>query len=81
TPLYTKYKEVYCKINSVSEKLHQVRLTKVIYTFHNLINIIEIAKQLSGKAVTEVLMLLTIKFKLQEYTSIANMLFKLFKSN
>ncbi|KAF2005438.1 hypothetical protein P154DRAFT_424720, partial [Amniculicola lignicola CBS 123094] len=81
TLLYTKYKEANCKINSVTEKLRWVQLTKVIHTFYNSINIIEIARQLSRKAVTEVLTLPTIKFKLQEYTTIANMLFKLFESN
>ncbi|KAF2005764.1 hypothetical protein P154DRAFT_424037, partial [Amniculicola lignicola CBS 123094] len=81
TPLYAKYEEANHKINSVSKKLRQVQLIEVICTFYNSINTIEIVKQLSRKAATKVLILLTIKFELQEHAIAANILFKPFKSN
>jgi hypothetical protein len=81
TPLYAKYEEANRKVNSVSEKLRRVRLTEAIRTFHDSIDTIEIAKQLSGKAATEVLTLPTIEFELQERASTANMLFKPFESD
>ena len=51
-----------------------------IYEFHNLINIIEIARQLSRKGLTKVLTLLKVEFKLQEWATIAKILFALFKN-
>src|SRR5260221_2265369 len=52
-------------------------LFRSIREFHDLINTLEIAKQLSGKAVTKVLTLLTVEFKIRERAAIASMLFKL----
>jgi len=55
-------------------------LITAIYKFHDLIDIIEIARQLSRKGPTEVLTLLRVEFKLQERATIARMLFAPFKN-
>ena len=51
-----------------------------IYKFYNLIDIIKIAKQFSGKGLTEVLTLPKVAFKFQERATIARMLFIPFKN-
>jgi len=51
-----------------------------IYKFHDLINTIKIARQLSGKGPTKVLILLRVEFKLWERATIAKMLFTPFKN-
>ena len=61
--------------------MHRERLDKAIREFYNLINTLKIAKQLSGKAVTKVLTLPTVEFKIRERAAIAGMLFKLIKND
>jgi hypothetical protein len=56
-------------------------LEKAIREFYDLINTIEIARQLSGKAITEVLTLPTAEFKIRKWAIIATMLFKPFKND
>jgi len=51
-----------------------------IREFHDLINTIEIARQLSGKGPTKVLTLPRVAFKLQERATIVKMLFAPFKN-
>ena len=51
-----------------------------IREFYNLINMIKIARQLSGKGLTKVLTLPRVEFKLQEWATIAKMLFAPFKN-
>lgn len=48
----------------------------MIRAFHDSIDTIKIARQLSGKAAAEVLTLPPVEFKLQERAAIAAMLFK-----
>jgi hypothetical protein len=57
--------------------MYRERLETAIREFHELINTIKIARQLSRKAATEVLTLLAVKFKLCKRATIASMLFKL----
>jgi hypothetical protein len=61
--------------------LRRERLKEAIKTFYDLIDAIEIEKQLSGKPVTEVLTLPTLEFELRERATIANMLSKPFKND
>lgn len=56
--------------------MRRERLNKAIYNFYNLINTIKIARQLSRKALTEVLILLRVEFKIRERATITSMLFK-----
>lgn len=56
-------------------------MEKAIREFHNSINIIKIARQLSGKAATEVLILPTTRFEIQKWATIAAILFKPFKND
>ena len=58
---YNNFKRV---ISKIYQKLYREQLEKAICKFHNLINTIEIARQLSGKATTEVLILLTTEFEI-----------------
>jgi len=51
-----------------------------ICEFHNLINIIKIAKQFSKKGLTKVLILLRVEFKLQKRATITRILFTPFKN-
>jgi hypothetical protein len=56
--------------------LYRERLDSAIHEFHESIDTIEIANQLSGKAAVEVLMLPAVEFELRERATIAGMLFK-----
>lgn len=76
TLLYKKYKEVIKSISSTYQKLHRARLTDAIRTFHDSVDTIEIARQLSGKPANDVLTLPTVEFELRERAAIAGMLFK-----
>ena len=51
-------------------------MNKAIHNFHKSIDTIEIARQLSRKALTEVLTLPKVKFEIRERATIASMLFK-----
>jgi hypothetical protein len=51
----------------------------LVECFATLIDGIEVSKQLSGKAATELLTLPAVEFELRERAVIAKMLFKLFK--
>ena len=51
-----------------------------IREFHNSINMIKIARQLSGKGLIKVLTLPKVEFKLQERATITRMLFIPFKN-
>ena len=61
--------------------MYRERLEKAIREFYDLINTIEIARQLSGKAATKVLILPTAKFEIQERATITAMLFKPFEND
>lgn len=76
TDLYKKYEETKRKIGSTYQNLYRERLETVIREFHDSIDTIEIARQLSGKAATEVLTLPAVEFELQERATIASMFFK-----
>lgn len=76
TDLYKKYEETKRKIVSTYQRLYRVRLDSAIREFHESIDTIEIARQLSGKAAAEVLTLPAVEFELRERATIANMLFK-----
>ncbi|KAF2826068.1 hypothetical protein CC86DRAFT_294249 [Ophiobolus disseminans] len=56
--------------------MYREPLETAIREFHKSIDTIEIARQLSGKAATEVLTLLAVEFELRERATIASMLFK-----
>jgi hypothetical protein len=56
--------------------MYRKRLETVIRKFYDLINTMEIARQLSGKAANKVLTLPAVKFELREQSAIASMLFK-----
>jgi hypothetical protein len=79
TDLYKEYVDANSKISRTYQKLHRDRLTAAIREFHNTIDGIEISKQLSGKAATELLTLPAVEFELRERAVIAKMLFELFK--
>ena len=63
------------------QKLYRERLEKAIRELHDSIDTIEIARQLSGKAATEILTLPTAEFEIRERATIAAMLFKPFKND
>ncbi|OAL56175.1 hypothetical protein IQ07DRAFT_639770 [Pyrenochaeta sp. DS3sAY3a] len=81
TCLYDKYKQKNKEIASTYQQLHRVRLKEVIRAFHDSIDTIEIARQLSGKAAAEVLTLPPVEFELRERATIAAMLFKTIESD
>ena len=76
TDLYKKYEDTKRKIGSTYQSLYRERLEAAIREFHDSIDTIEIARQLSGKAATEVLTLPAVEFELRERAAVASMLFK-----
>lgn len=76
THLHQKYEDTKRKIGSTYQRLYRERLDSVIQEFHESIDTIEIARQLSGKAAAEVLTLPAVEFELRERATIAGMLFK-----
>ncbi|KAI4636731.1 hypothetical protein J4E93_011001 [Alternaria ventricosa] len=76
TDLYKKYEDTKRKIGSTYQMLYRGRLELAIREFHDSIDTIEIARQLSGKAAAEVLTLPAFEFELRERATIAGMLFK-----
>ncbi|KAI9668710.1 MAG: hypothetical protein M1817_005194 [Caeruleum heppii] len=76
TDLYQKCEDMKRKIGSTYQRLYRERLESAIREFHDSIDTIEIARQLSGKAATEVLTLPAVEFGLRERAAIASMLFK-----
>lgn len=81
TRLYKKYEKTNRKLASAYQKLHRIRLNEVIRKFHDSIDTIEIARQLSGKPATEVLTLPKVEFELRSRAAIAGMLSKPFKDD
>ena len=75
TPLHDQLKKVRRDINGATLRLRRDRLKKAICDFHDSIDTQEIARQLSGKAASEVLTP-AYKFELTERAAIAGMLFK-----
>lgn len=75
TVLYERYEATKRKIGSTYQRLHKQRLNMAIREFHDSIDTIEIAKQLSGQAAGDVLTLPTSEFELEERATVANMLF------
>jgi hypothetical protein len=63
-------------IGSTYQRLYRERLESAVRKFHESINTIEIARQLSGMAADKVLTLSAVEFELQERGTIAGMLFK-----
>ena len=80
TELYKRYDDSKRAISKTYQKLYRERLEKAIHEFHDSIDTIEIASQLSGKAAIEVLTLPTAEFEIRERATIAAMLFKPFKN-
>jgi hypothetical protein len=76
TDLYKGYEDTQRKIGSTYQKLYRERLDSAIHEFHESIDTIEIARQLSRKAAAEVLTLPAVEFELRERATIAGMLFK-----
>ncbi|KAI1510323.1 DUF3435 domain containing protein [Pyrenophora tritici-repentis] len=76
TDLYKKYEDSKRKISSTYQRLYRERLDAAYNEFHESIDTIEIARQLSGKAAAEVLTLPAVEFELRERATIAGMLFK-----
>lgn len=76
TDLYKKYEDTNRKIGSTYQRLYRERLESAIREFHESIDTIEIARQLSGKAAVEVLTLPAVEFELGERATISGMLFK-----
>lgn len=74
--LYERYENTKRKISSTYQNMYRERLEAAIREFHESINTIEIARQLSRKAATKVLTLPAIEFELRERATIASMLFK-----
>jgi hypothetical protein len=81
TRLHDKYEKKKRELASTYQQLHWIWLNEVIREFHNLIDTIEIARQLSGKPATEVLTLPMVEFELRSRAAIAGMLFKPFKDD
>ena len=75
TPLHDQLEKVRRDINGATLRLRRDRLKKAICDFHDSIDTQEIARQLSGKAASEVLTP-AYKFELTERAAIAGMLFK-----
>lgn len=73
---YENYEAAKSKIASVSQRLQKQRLETAIREFHESIDTVEIAKQLSGQAAEDVLTLPATEFELEERASVASMLFK-----
>jgi hypothetical protein len=63
TDLYKEYDDTKRKIGSTYQKLYREGLESAIREFHDSIDTIEIAKQLSGKAAVEVLTLPAVEFE------------------
>tara|TARA_R110002003_G_scaffold54_2_gene4683 strand:- start:271 stop:1296 length:1026 start_codon:yes stop_codon:yes gene_type:complete len=76
TDLYKKYEDTKRRISSTYQRLYREQLESAIREFHESIDTIEIARQLSGKATAEVLTLPALGFELRERATIAGMLFK-----
>jgi hypothetical protein len=81
TDLYKRYENTKRKIGSTYQKLYRERLESAIHEFHDSIDTIEIARQLSGRAAVEVLTLPAVEFELRERATIAGMLCKLFQND
>jgi hypothetical protein len=76
TDLYKKYEDTKRKLGSTYQKLYRERLESAVCDFHESIDTIEIARQLSGMAADKVLTLPAVEFELRERGTIAGMLFK-----
>ena len=76
TMFYERYELTKRKIGSTYQRLHKQRLNMAIREFHDSIDTIDIAKQLSGQAAEDVLTLPAYEFELKERAAVANMLFK-----
>jgi hypothetical protein len=79
--LLQKYEDTKRKLGSAYQKLYRERLELAVRNFHESINTIEIAKQLSGMAAEKVLTLPVVEFELRERGTIAGMLFKAIEDN
>jgi hypothetical protein len=79
--LLQKYEDTKRKLGSANQKLYRERLELAVRNFHESINTIEIAKQLSGMAAEKVLTLPVVEFELRERGTIAGMLFKAIEDN
>ncbi|KAF1838361.1 hypothetical protein BDW02DRAFT_636434 [Decorospora gaudefroyi] len=76
TDLYKKYEDTKRKIGSTYQRLYRERLESAVREFHESIDTIEIARQLSGMAADKVLTLPAVEFEVRERGTIAGMLFK-----
>ena len=76
TDLYKRYKDIKCKISSTTQKLYRQRFDKAICSFHNSVDMIEMARQVNGNTTTEILTIPTVEFEIRERGTIAGMLSK-----
>jgi hypothetical protein len=76
TDLYKKYEETKRKIGSTYQRLYRKRFESAVREFHESIDTIEIARQLSGMAADKALTLPAVEFELRDRGTIAGMLFK-----
>ncbi|KZM27296.1 uncharacterized protein EKO05_0008727 [Ascochyta rabiei] len=79
--LYKNYEETKRKIGSIYQRLYREHLDKAIREFHDSVDTIKVARQLSGKAAGEVLTLPAAEFELKERATIASMLFRPFEND
>jgi hypothetical protein len=63
-------------MNSTYQRLYREQLESAVREFHELIDTIKIARQLSRMAADKVLTLPAVEFELQERGTVASMLFK-----
>lgn len=78
TALHQKYLGVNREIVSTYQRLSRETIDAIIRDFHDSVDTIEVARQLSGKAATDVLTLPATDFELSERAAIAGMIFKPF---
>jgi hypothetical protein len=76
TDLCNKYDDTKRKMNSTYQRLYRERLESAVREFHESIDTIEIARQLTGMAADKVPTLPAVEFELQERGTVAGMLFK-----
>ncbi|KAF2731443.1 hypothetical protein EJ04DRAFT_554701 [Polyplosphaeria fusca] len=81
TEIHEKYEKTKKDLARTYQQLQRLQLRQIIRKFHDSIDTDEIARQLSGKAPEEVLILPTVEFEHRERATIAAMLFKPIKTD
>ena len=78
TPLFQQYSETNRKIVSTYQRLSRDTLSAAIRHFHESVDTLEVARQLSGLAASDILTLPVTDFELPERAAIAGIIFKPF---